>query len=207
MIPILQVRPIAEAIRGNRRALKILAANFWIQEGETDISPGNEGRGFLVSELIEAYDRNVPGGVRGLFQVVFSANLEHIPGNILRNYALEGKRPIHLDRARVEAMGLQPVEATLFSPEHLKSSRVIHHDAAKFALAVRALLGARRFLKGFAATLHRAAPVLRARPPAAAGRRPRSRPVRLHRRRWGRVGPEAVSSGRVAGGHAGPCLG
>jgi uncharacterized cofD-like protein len=151
MIPILQVRPIAESIRGNPRALKILAANFWIQEGETDISPGNEGRGFLVSELIEAYDRNVPGGVRGLFQVVFTANLEHIPGNILRNYALEGKRPIHLDRARVEAMGYQPVEATLFSPERLKSSQVIHHDAEKFALSVRALVGARQFTKGLPA--------------------------------------------------------
>ena len=149
MIPILQIRPITEAIRANRRALKILAANFWIQEGETDISPDNEGRGFLVSELVEAYDRNVPGGVRGLFQVVFSANLERIPGNILRNYALEGKRPIHLDRARVEGMGYQPVEATLFSPERLKSSHVIHHDAEKFALSVRALVGARRFMRGF----------------------------------------------------------
>ena len=153
MIPILQVRPIARAIRANRRALKILAANFWMQEGETDISPGNQGRGFLVSELIEAYDRNVPGGVGGLFQVIFTANLEHIPGNILRNYALEGKRPIHLDRARVEAMGFQPIEATLFSPEHLKSSCVIHHDAGKFALSVRALVGARRFVKGFPAGL------------------------------------------------------
>ena len=151
MIPVLQIRPITEAIRANRRALKILAANFWIQEGETDISPGNEGRGFLVSELIEAYDRNVPGGVRGLFQVVFSANLERIPGNVLRNYALEGKRPIHLDRGRVEGMGYQPIEATLFSPEQLKSSQVIHHDAEKFALSVRALVGARRFVKGFPA--------------------------------------------------------
>ena len=151
MIPILQIRAITEAIRRNRRALKILAANFWVQAGETDISPWNEGREFLVSELIEAYDRNVPGGIQGLFNVVLSANLEHIPGNILRNYALEGKRHIHLDRSRVEAMGIQPIEATLFSPDHMRSSRGIHHDAAKFALAVRALLGARRFLSGFAA--------------------------------------------------------
>jgi uncharacterized cofD-like protein len=142
MIPLLQVPAIASAIRGNRRALKILAANFWVQEGETDISPGGEGRGFLVSELIEAYDKNVPGGIAGLFHVVLSANLENMPGDILRNYALEGKRPIHLDRGRVMGMGVQPVEATLFSPGHLRVSRVIHHDAARFAL------GARRFLKG-----------------------------------------------------------
>ncbi|MFH0879316.1 MAG: gluconeogenesis factor YvcK family protein, partial [Lentisphaerota bacterium] len=144
IIPVLQVGAIVEAIRANRKALKILGANFWVQEGETDLSLRHEGREFLVSELIEAYDRNVPGGTDGLFHVVLSANLEHIPGHILRNYALEGKRPIHLDRTRVEAMGCQPVEATLFSMEHLRHNQVIHHDAGKFALAVRALLFADR---------------------------------------------------------------
>ena len=74
----------------------------------------NEGRGFLVSELIEAYDRNVPGGASGLFNVVLSANLEQIPSNILRNYALEGKSPIHLDRHRVEEMGSRPSRPACF---------------------------------------------------------------------------------------------
>lgn len=164
MIPILQVEPIAQAIRRNRRALKILGANFWIQEGETDIAPGNEARGFLVSELIEAYDRNVPGGVHGLFQVIFTANIEHVPGDILRNYALEGKRPIDLDRARVESMGFLPVEATLFSLERLRDSHVIHHDAGKFALSVQALVGARHLLKGFMSGLRGAGPAARRAP-------------------------------------------
>jgi len=146
IIPILQLDRIASAIRSNRRALKVLGANSWIQEGETDISLRNQGRGFLVSELIEAYDRNIPGGVAGLFDVVLSANLEQIPGNILRNYALEGKSPIHLDRSRVEAMGLPPVEATLLSPEHQRQTQVIHHDARRFALAVRTLLYADKCL-------------------------------------------------------------
>lgn len=146
IIPVLQIKPIAEAIRANRKALKVLGANFWIQEGETDISNRNEGKEFCVSELIEAYDRNVPGGARGLFQLVLSANLQHMPGNILRNYALEGKRPIHLDRARVTAMGVQPVEATLFSPDQLKPAHVIQHDAGKFALALRSILYAHRAL-------------------------------------------------------------
>lgn len=148
MIPILQIHPITRAIRANRKALKVLGANFWVQEGETDISPGDETKGFLVSDVIEAYDRNVPGGAGGLFDIVLCANLEHIPGDILRNYALEGKRPIHLDRARVEAMGYQPVEATLFSLDELKLSRVIHHDPGKVALAVRALLYARKTWRG-----------------------------------------------------------
>jgi hypothetical protein len=146
MIPLLQIKPILDAIRANRKALKILAANFWIQEGETDISPGSESRGFLVSEIIDAYRRNVARGDAGLFDIVLSANLENIPGHILRNYALEGKMPIHLDRARVEKMGLQPVEATLFSLDRLMLPAVIHHDAENFARAVRVLCYARRFL-------------------------------------------------------------
>jgi uncharacterized cofD-like protein len=146
IIPLLQLRPIVAAIRENKTALKVLGANSWIQEGETDISLRNEGRGFLVSELIEAYDRNVPGGADGLFDIVLSSNLERIPGNILRNYALEGKSPIHLDRARVEAMGFRPVEATLFTPEKERRAQVIHHDARRFALAIRTLWFARAAL-------------------------------------------------------------
>jgi uncharacterized cofD-like protein len=148
IIPILQLQPIVRAIRSNRRALKVLGANSWMQEGETDISLKNQGKGFLVSELIEAYGRNTPRGIGGLFDVVLSANLEHIPGNILRNYALEGKSPIHLDRSHVEAMGVQPIEATLLSPEHQRKTQVIHHDARRFALAIRTLLYVDRCLKG-----------------------------------------------------------
>lgn len=147
IIPILQLDPIVSAIRANAGALKILGANSWIQEGETDISLRNQGRGFLVSDLIEAYDRNVPRGIGGLFDVVLTANLERVPGYILRNYALEGKSPIHLDRIRVEAMGFRPVEATLFSSEREKKTQVIQHDARRFALAIRTLLYADKCLK------------------------------------------------------------
>lgn len=146
IIPVLQVPALADAIRANRKALKILGANFWIEKGETDITHTEKNRGFRVSELIEAYDHNVPGGASGLFNLVLSANLEHIPGNVLRNYALEGKRPIYLDRQQVEAMGIRPVESTIFSPDHLKLSGIIHHDPGKFALAVHTLLYARSHL-------------------------------------------------------------
>jgi uncharacterized cofD-like protein len=140
IMPILQLSPIVQAIRENKKALKILGANFWIQEGETDISRRRWDRGFHVSELVEAYDHNVAGGAEGLFDVVLSANLEHITGDVLRNYALEGKSPIYLDRDRVESLGVLPVEATVYSPERLTNAGVIHHDPQKFALAVRALL-------------------------------------------------------------------
>ncbi|SEM20187.1 conserved hypothetical protein, cofD-related [Syntrophus gentianae] len=140
IMPILQIPSIVQAIRENRQALKILGANFWIQEGETDISLHSRNRGFHVSDLVEAYNRNIAGGSEGLFDVVLSANMEYIPGDVLRNYALEGKSPIYLDRSVVESLGVIPVEATIYSPERLNTASVIHHDPQKFALAVRALL-------------------------------------------------------------------
>lgn len=139
-IPILQVPHIAAAIRDNCHALKILGANFWAQEGETDISHNSRDRSFRVSELVEAYARNVPGGPGGLFDVVLSANLAPIPGTVLRNYALEGKRPIYLDRERVERQGVRSLEATVYSLERLTRAGVIHHDPQAFTAAIRVLL-------------------------------------------------------------------
>jgi len=147
ILPVLQLEPIISAIRDNHKALKILGANAWIQEGETDISLKNQGRGFQVSELIEAYDRNIPGGVHGMLDVVLSANLEHVPGNILRNYALEGKYPIFLDKSNVESLGIRSIEATLFSQERQVKNRIIQHDPQRFSLAIRTLLYADRHLR------------------------------------------------------------
>jgi uncharacterized cofD-like protein len=139
-IPVLLVPAIAEAIRNNRNALKILAANFWVEEGETDITHSNERRAYRVSELLDAYERNIPGGRRGLFHCVLSTNLEHIPSSILRNYAFEGKRPLYLDRKQVTRMHIKPIESSISSIEYLQSAGRIHHDPRKFALAVRTLM-------------------------------------------------------------------
>jgi len=165
-IPVLRMPGIAEAIRANRNALKILGANFWVEEGETDITHTDQKRGFRVSELCEAYDRNIPGGCTGLFHVVLSANLENIRGSILRNYALEGKRPIYLDRRAVEAMGVKPVEATIFSVADPSITGAIRHDPIKFALAVRTLLFTRQ------------------RVPAGRGKRAFPPPANPLRRKW-----------------------
>ena len=147
ILPALQIEPIIAAIRSNRKALKILGANAWIQEGETDISLKNEGRGFQVSELVEACDRNISGGIAGLIDVVLCANLEHVHSSILRDYALEGKHPIYLDKSEVESLGVHPVEATLFSWEHQAKTRLIQHDPQRFAIAVKTLLYADRHLR------------------------------------------------------------
>ncbi|MCE5335425.1 MAG: YvcK family protein [Desulfobacteraceae bacterium] len=140
LLPMLKLPPIINAIKANRKALKILGANFWIQEGETDISRRSRNRGFYVSELVEAYEQNVPGGAEGLFDVILSANLEHVPGNVLCNYALEGKSPIYLDRSRVEQLKALPIEATIYSTRRMRLAQVIHHDPQRFALAVRTLV-------------------------------------------------------------------
>ena len=137
MLPVLLTPGVVEAIRANRRAVKILGANLWIQEGETDMSFREESRGFWVSELIEAYGRNVPGGIAGLFDVALATSLDTVPGSIIRNYALEDKHPIHLDRPRVAALGVMPVEASLFSSDRWQRDSMIHHDPARFAAAIR----------------------------------------------------------------------
>lgn len=139
ILPVLLVPGVAETIRANRRAVKVLGANLWIQEGETDRSFREESRGFWVSELIEAYGRNVPGGIEGLFDAVLSASLDAVPASIIRNYALEDKHPIHLDRDRVAALGVLPVEASLFHRLHWRRDAMLHHDAARFAAAMRTL--------------------------------------------------------------------
>ncbi len=50
---------------------------------------------------------------------------------------LEDKHPIHLDRARVTALGVLPVEASLFSTDRWQRDSMIHHDPARFAAAIR----------------------------------------------------------------------
>lgn len=139
LIPIFQIPAVTEAIRRNRRALKILGVNFWAQRGETDISLRRRGKEYYVSDLIEAFHQNIPGGVEGLFQTCIVTDLQSIPGDILRNYALEGKVPIYLDKERVRKMGFDPVEAAVFSEQKLRNEKVIQHDPEKFAHVVKTL--------------------------------------------------------------------
>lgn len=141
IIPVLQVPGMAEAIRANTKAVKILGANLWMQEGETDLSMCEDHHGFRVSELIEAYDRNVPGGASGLFDCVLASSLEGISGTMLRQYALEGKSPIHLDADRVQELGLSAVEAPLFKAVPSNGEKqAVQHDAELFADAIEEVL-------------------------------------------------------------------
>jgi uncharacterized cofD-like protein len=145
-IPILQVPGLAQEIRANNRALKILISNLWVQKGETDVAREDPGRRFYVSDLISAYHRNIPGGVHGLFQHVLALGLSDIPGSILQNYALEEKVPIYLDRNRIKEMGFSTIEASIFSHTALIERRVVQHDPDALARAVHTLWAIRNHL-------------------------------------------------------------
>ncbi len=139
IIPILQVPGMAEAVRSNRQALKLLVSNIWVQKGETDVSRHDPSRRFYVSDLIRAYHRNIPGGVEELFTHVLSLNLRDVPGSVLQNYVIENKEPIYLDRARVSSLGFEPVEACIFSKTLLARRRVIQHAPDALAQAIKVL--------------------------------------------------------------------
>jgi uncharacterized cofD-like protein len=145
IIPILQVPGIADTIRANSTALKILVANLWAQKGETDISREDPGRRFYVSELISSYHRNIPGGVENLFEQVLLLGLQDIPGSILQSYAVEDKVPIYLDRSNVWKEGFAPIEARIFSETALKDRRV-QHDPASLAGAVKTIWAVRNHI-------------------------------------------------------------
>jgi uncharacterized cofD-like protein len=138
-IPVLQVPGIAETIRKNQQAMKVLISNLWVQKGETDLVLKQPGRRFHVSDLINAYQSNIPAGVRGLFKYVLSLGLKDIPGSILQNYAVEGKIPIYLDKANIQEMGFLPIEAGIFSQRALQERKVVHHEPDALALSVKAL--------------------------------------------------------------------
>ncbi|MFH7321491.1 2-phospho-L-lactate transferase CofD family protein [Desulfurivibrio sp. D14AmB] len=139
IIPILQLPGLAAAVRQNRRALKVLLANLWVQAGETDLVRGERERRFHVSDLLRAYRRNIPGGFAGLFRQVLVVGMREIPGSILQSYALENKIPIYLDREQVQALGLTPLEAAIASQHTLDGRGVIQHDPAAVACAARVL--------------------------------------------------------------------
>lgn len=143
IIPVFKVPGLAQAVRDNKKALKILVSNLWVQAGETDLSYIDPDRKFYVSDMIKAYERNIPGGTCGLFDEVLCLSLKDVPASIIQNYAVEGKIPIYLDREQVSSLGYTPVECGIFSREALAERGVIQHDPATLALAVKTLFAGR----------------------------------------------------------------
>ncbi|PIE28287.1 hypothetical protein CSA57_14650, partial [candidate division KSB3 bacterium] len=145
IIPVLQTPGIAEAVRNNKNALKMLVANIWVQEGETDLVSDKSDRRFYVSDLLEAYETNIPGGTTNLFTEILSVSLQDIPASVLQRYAVEGKIPIYLDREKLIERGFIPVECDIYSTSLLQTKGIIQHDPLNLAKVVRSLFLGRRF--------------------------------------------------------------
>lgn len=143
IIPIFKVPGLADAVRSNQKALKILISNLWVQAGETDLSLVDPDRKFRVSDMIRAYEKNIPGGTSGLFSEVLCISLKDIPGSVLQRYAVEGKIPIYLDRNQLSELNYFPVECGVYSKDALAERGVIQHDPDSLALAIRALYNGR----------------------------------------------------------------
>lgn len=147
IIPIFSVPGLADSVRHNRHALKVLVSNLWVQAGETDFSIADPERKFHVSDMIRAYQRNIPGGIEGLFHEVLCLSLRDVPASVLQRYAVEGKVPIYLDREVVKEQGFVPLECGLFSKEALLEHGVIQHDPAILARAIKTVHLARTFVR------------------------------------------------------------
>ena len=134
---------LADLIRRNEKALKLLVANIWVQKGETDATREAPEKRFYVSDLIRAYGHNISGGIHGLFSHVLTLDLADIPGSVLQNYVLEKKEPIYVDSDKVRKLGFEPVRACILSRHLLHRQRVIQHDPNALACAVRSMWGLR----------------------------------------------------------------
>ena len=143
IIPVFMVPGLADAVRNNRQALKILVSNLWVQAGETDLSIADPERKFHVSDMIRAYEKNIPGGTQGLFNEVLCISLNDIPASVLQSYAVEGKVPIFLDREVLLQQHYRPIECGVYSREALVERGVIQHDPDTLALAIKGLYNGR----------------------------------------------------------------
>jgi uncharacterized cofD-like protein len=139
IIPIFSVPGLADCVRENKHALKVLVSNLWVQAGETDLSIADPERKFHVSDMIRAYERNIPGGTSGLFREVLCLSLRDVPASVLQRYAVEGKVPIYLDRDIVKKQGYLPLECGIFSKEAMAERGVIQHDPSILAQAIKTL--------------------------------------------------------------------
>ena len=139
LIPIFKIDQIAKAIRNNSSALKLLIANLWVQAGETDLSPMEPERKFRVSDMIRAYEKNIPGGTAGLFNEVLCLSLKDVPASVIQRYSVEDKIPIYLDREVMLEQGYLPLECGIYSKRTLAQRGVIQHDPEILADTVKVL--------------------------------------------------------------------
>lgn len=118
IIPNFLVDGISEAV-ATSRARKILIMNIMTQDGESE--------GYTGADHVRALLRHaLPGIVE-----VCIANSAVLPQSVLEPYRAEGVEQLKLDRAEIEAMGIQVREYPLAI-----GSRYIRHDSDALAAAI-----------------------------------------------------------------------
>lgn len=122
IIPNLLVDGVVPAICASR-ALKMYICNIMTQEGETE--------GYTAGDHVNAL---LSHGARGLMDLCL-VNSEALPPDLMRRYQAEDAAPVVLDRARVEAMGVELVERPLVSA----GSDYARHSVEKLAETVMEL--------------------------------------------------------------------
>jgi uncharacterized cofD-like protein len=123
ILPNLLIPGIRQAL-ARRRGPLVLLLNLMTQPGETD--------GMMGAAHLEAIER-LTG--RGLVDAVLASATPIAPAR-LAPYAAAGSLPVAVERERLEAMGVEVVEADL-----LAEAGLIRHDPEKLARAVLELAG------------------------------------------------------------------
>ena len=115
IIPNLLVPGIVEAIEKSE-ALKIYVCNVMTQPGET--------RDFTASDHLKALYRHSANGLANYIIV----NDQVVPDYFSAKYALEGAKPVEIDREKLAKLNVKVLNAPL-----IKQSDYIRHDSYKLA--------------------------------------------------------------------------
>jgi len=124
ILPNLLIPGIRQAIV-NAKARVVLLLNLMTQPGETD--------GMMGIDHVRALQRHVGPGVLDAVLV----NSAPIPAPLLTHYAATGSEPVAVDRAALEELGLEVIEAEVLATD----DDLIRHDPEKLAATVLGLVG------------------------------------------------------------------
>lgn len=127
VIPNLLVPGIADAIRRSK-ALKVYVCNIMTESGETD--------DYTVSKHIKAIIDHAGYGVIN----ACVANTQPIPPDVLQKYAEENSRPVEIDVAEVQRLGVDLVQVDVLDTRH----KYVRHDSDKLAWYIAKLFLDRR---------------------------------------------------------------
>ena len=131
ILPNLLIPGIRQAL-AKSRAQVVLLLNLMTQPGETDRMMGIDHLNALVRHAGE-----------GIIDAVL-VNATEIPAPLIAHYAETGSEPVAVDRAVLEAMGVEVHEADLLAAD----GDLIRHDSGKLAAAVLEMTGREAPLRG-----------------------------------------------------------